>query len=141
MDIAFSSTDSLYLNVQDILAAQTISCRILFRNPEVGDTRFRNKIERFTEQWKNIESINPHFSVQMKYCSNTSFRLIILDDKEVYFGFYKYENGRLRGHNVPMIHVTKGTGLGDHLLFIARNRFEALWDTSLDVISERHHKV
>ena len=63
--------------------------------------------------------------------------MIIIDQAEVYLGFYKAIGNRLVGYNVPMLHIKAGTPLGDHLLSIALNRFEAFWSNGSNVIGER----
>jgi hypothetical protein len=137
VDFAFSSTESLLINIGDVLSSTKIDCRVLLRNPLSNDERMKNKLLDYEQRWKSLSNQNSECKVQLKYTSNTVFRLIILDEKEVYLGFYKYVNNRLIGHSVPMLHVTKGTAIGDFLVDIAINRFNAYWHFASDNISER----
>lgn len=137
VDIAFSSTETLFPYIEDALLASKMRCRVLLRNPEAGSARMRNKLLDYEARWKNLGVSNGKFKVQVKYCNNTVFRLIILDATEAYLGFYMVSGSRLLGHNVPMLHVEAGTPLGDYLLTMARNRFEATWTAGSETLGER----
>jgi hypothetical protein len=137
VDIAFSSSETLLPYIQDVLTKSKKDCRVLLRNAQAGNTRLKNKLLDYEERWKNLSLSNAQCKVQVRYCNNTVFRLIILDEIEAYLGFYKFEENRLVGHNVPMLHVEIGTPVGEHLLKIAQNRFDAYWINGSDTISER----
>ncbi|MEA2236305.1 MAG: hypothetical protein QOC81_1029 [Thermoanaerobaculia bacterium] len=137
LDVAFSSTETLFPFIQEALLTATIDCRVLLRNPEAGNERMKHKLLDYEERWKALSETNPNCKVAVKYCNNTVFRLVILNKTEVYFGFHKAAGRRLLGYNIPMLHVEPGTVLGDYFVMVATNRFEASWAEGTDVISER----
>lgn len=138
LDVAFSSTETLFPYIQDALVSLRIECRVLLRNPETGNTRMKAKLVDYEARWKELPNTDDaRCKVDVRYWNNTVLRLLILDDAEAYVGFYKVTNGRLRGHNVPMLHVEAGTPLSDYLLAVVKNRFEAGWDAGSEVVGER----
>ena len=137
LDIAFSSTETLFTFIQDALLESDMDCRVLLRNPEAGNSRLQAKLLDYEERWKQVGITNKRFRVQVRYCNNTAFRLLILNKDEVYFGFYRVEGSRLRGHTEPMFHVKPGSTVSDYLLLIALNRFEASWNAGSEIIGER----
>jgi hypothetical protein len=139
IDMAFSSTESIYLNLNDILSRQKIEIRLLLRNPETGDKLQKDKLERYKIQWKDIELINSEFKCDIKYCNNIDFRLIIIDDNEVYFGFYIHNGTKFIGNPVKVINVNRDTtGIGQYFIDIAKNKFEYYWSTGQENIKERN---
>ena len=137
IDMAFSSTESLYLNLNDLLSGKKIKMRLLLRNPEAGDKLQKDKLERYYIQWKNIELVNSEFKCEIKYCNNIDFRLIIIDDKEVYFGFYLYNGTKFIGNPVKVINAIGDTEFGQYFVDIAKSKFEYYWSTGQENIKER----
>ena len=135
--IAYSSTETLFAYIQEPLRAAKVECRVLLRNPEAGNERMVHKLRDYEARWKSLRAANPRCKVQVKYSNNTAFRLIIIDDTEAYFGVYRLIDGRLVGHDVPMLHIDAGTPLADYFLATAINRFNALWLVGTEEIGER----
>lgn len=138
IDMAFSSTESIFLNLNDILSSKKIKIRLLLRNPETGDKLQKDKLERYKIQWKDIELVNSEFKCDVKFCNNTDFRLIIIDDSEVYFGFYIYNGTKFIGNPVKVINADLNTEMGQYFIEIAKNKFEYYWSTGQENIKERN---
>ena len=134
----FSSSESLYLSIKDILLKQKCSIRLLLRNPKVDDEHQKNKLNVYQKQWLDISDANVNCECKIRFCNNIDFRLIIIDNKDIYFGFYVFNGSKMIGKSVLMINITKGSALGNYLHFIARNKFDYYWDkNSSDSIQER----
>lgn len=140
IDIAFSSTESIYIAVKETLSLKRTKVRIILRNPEVNDAMQKNKVLNYAKNW--IELGNSNGSVyDVRYFDNTTLRMIILDRREVYFGFYLLQNEKLAGHQTEMMNANIGSEYGRFLVEVANNRFEAMWGNATNTPTERSKKI
>lgn len=129
LDIAASSTESIYLALRDsLVTGAKIHCRIILRNPIRDDISQSDKLQRYARLWMDLMQDNSNLYVEIRFTSNNiSSRYLIYDRKEAYVGFYKWDGTRYWGHNVPMVHAKTDSKLGNYLLDMAMNTFESTW--------------
>lgn len=141
VDILCSSSETFYPILKDIFSKQKIRCRLLLRHPQIGIAKQMKDMIHYIDSYEEIKAENKECNLAIKYCTNTFSRLIIIDNVEVYFGFYKHDTGRLRAKDIEMIHVKTGSYFGNFLLNIAINRFQSIWDTADDDIGQREKLI
>lgn len=95
----------------------------------------------YSDSYNELKEENKACNLSIRYSKDTFSRLIILDNVEVYFGFYKLEGERLRAKNIEMIHAKTGTYFGNFILEIAKNRFESVWNCADEEMSEREKLI
>ncbi|WP_339810417.1 hypothetical protein [Zunongwangia profunda] len=138
VDLMISSSESFYIHLKDALVSTKTDIRIIFRNPYVNEPNQKAKLKIYREKWDALKESNPLLKLGYRYSNNTTLRLIIIDQKELYFGFYKYDGQKFSGHDTGMIHVMSDSELGEYLLDIAINRFEITWKNSTKQITDRN---
>ena len=141
LDILCSSSETFYPILKDLFSQQKIECRMLLRHPLKGIDKQKKEMLYYSDTYAEIKGDNKECNLTIKYCSNTFSRLIIIDNTEVYFGFYKLDRDRLRAKDIEMIHATTGSHLGNFLINIAKNRFQSIWDIADDEIKEREKLI
>ncbi len=138
VDLMISSSESFYIHLKDTLENTKKNIRIIFRNPHINEPNQKSKLNIYKEKWDAVIDKNPLLKLRYRYSDNTTLRLIIIDKKELYFGFYRFNGQKFTGHDTPMIHVKPNNELGKYLLDIAINRFEVTWKNSSEEIVDRH---
>lgn len=138
VDLMISSSESFYIHLKDVLENTKTDIRIIFRNPHINEPNQKAKLQIYKEKWDALKDSNPLFKLDYRYSDNTTLRLIILDKKELYFGFYKFDGQKFTGHDTEMVHVLSDSELGEYLLDIAINRFEVTWKNSSEQITDRN---
>ncbi len=141
LDILCSSSETFYPILKDLFYKQKIECRMLLRHPYQGNEKQKKGMLHYSDSYAEIMQENTECNLKIKYCSNTFSRIVIIDNSEVYFGFYKLDNGRLRANNIEMIHAKTGSYFGNFILNIARNRFQSIWDIADDEIKSREQLI
>lgn len=141
LDILCSSSETFYPILKEIFSKQKIQCRMLLRHPLSGNEKQKKGMLHYSDSYEEIKEDNTECKLIIKYCTNTFSRLIIIDNAEVYFGFYKLDNGRLRANDIEMIHAKSGSYFGNFILNIAKNRFQSIWDIADDEIKEREKLI
>ena len=141
LDILCSSSETFYPILKNIFLKQKITCRMIFRHPLKDNLSQRKGLQHFIDCYTEIKDDNKECKLSIKFSFNTFSRLIIIDNSEVYFGFYKLDNNRLRAKDLEMIHAKTGSYLGNFILNISKNRFDSLWGISDNVMLEREKIV
>ena len=141
IDILCSSSETFYPILKDSFSSQKIECRMLLRNPIIGNEKQKKSLQHYIDSYIEIKEENKEFKLTIKFCSNTFSRIIIIDNTEVYFGFYKLENGRLRANDLEMIHAKSGSYFGNFVINIAKNRFQSIWDIADEELKEREKLI
>jgi hypothetical protein len=141
LDLLCSSSESFYPVLKETFATRKIECRMLLRHPLQGNQKQKNAMQHYSERYAELVDENKECHLTIKYCMNTFSRIILIDNVEVYFGFYRLENGRLRANEFEMIHAKSGSYFGNFILNIAKNRFQSVWDTADDELNERSKLV
>jgi len=141
IDILCSSSETFYPILKDCFATQKIVCRMLLRHPLKGIEKQKKDMLHYSDTYSELKEENQACNLTIRYSKDTFSRMIIIDNVEVYFGFYKLEKDRLRAKNIEMIHAKTGNYFGNFILNIAINRFDSVWDCADEVMSEREKLI
>lgn len=141
IDILCSSSETFYPILKDCFASQKIVCRMLLRHPLKGIEKQKKDMQHYSDTYNELKDENKECNLTIKYCRDTFSRMIIIDNVEVYFGFYKLEGDRLRARNIEMIHAKTGNYFGNFVLNIAKNRFDSMWSSADAEMSEREKLI
>jgi hypothetical protein len=141
LDILCSSSETFYPILKNTFSTQKIECRMLLRHPLKGIEKQKRGMQYYYDRYNEIIDGNKECNLTIKYCMNTFSRIIIIDNSEVYFGFYRFENNRLLAKDLEMIHARAGSYFGNFILNIAKNRFESIWESADLEMNEREKLI
>lgn len=126
-----SSSESMFIPLKECLEKLTdVQIQLLLRRADPTDPARVTKLAQYCQYWSELNSTERHVKVEVRLNNNDVLRGILVDHSEALLGFYEWRGRKLWGHSVPLMHVRRGTPLGDHLIQIYTNRFEQMWSQS-----------
>jgi len=133
-----SSTESLYIPLKETLEhLSNVKIELILRRSNSDDNTRLTKLSQYHSYWLGLSSQERSVKVEIKYSSNDTLRAVMVDSSEGFLGFYEKRDDKLWGHTVPLMHVRRGTTIGDHMIHVYQNRFEQMWRDACDWVPNK----
>ena len=132
-----SSTESIFIPLKECLERlSNVHIQLLLRSADPADTARTTKLYQYCQYWNELNSTERNVKVDVRFNSSDVLRAIMVDSSEALLGFYEWRGHKLWGHSVPLMHVRRGTPLGDHLIQVYTNRFEQMWSQATQSLAK-----